>query len=98
MQPQFILLRLARLCIVKSITFAKPPRASIGAIKDFSVYGGAEIDSLQPLLVGVMKQEEDIEPFPLRHILSPEEGIVQPIRYIKIVPSSTWSNHSLFNI
>ncbi|KAF4567413.1 hypothetical protein EYR40_006412 [Pleurotus pulmonarius] len=84
--PQWILLRLDALSIVKSITFGKFHKAHPCNMKEFELYVGMTGDHLTKVLEGSLKNDTLPETFPIEHANT--DGVCFPVRFVKIVPLS----------
>lgn len=80
---QFVLLRLDRPAIVQSIVFGKFHKAHVCNLKEFKIFGGMSPDSLTELLHAGLRNDPEMETFPLKH---KNGDIMFPIQYIKIQP------------
>ncbi|KAJ7187899.1 Muskelin N-terminus-domain-containing protein [Mycena filopes] len=92
--PQWLLLQLDTLAVVQTITFGKFANSHPCNMKDFKVYGGLSEDALTEVLHSHLKNDAQPESFELKHVN--DQGILTPIRYIKIMPLS--SHGSSFHI
>ncbi|XP_053982372.1 muskelin [Hylaeus anthracinus] len=95
--PQFLILKLQSLSIVKTITFGKYMKPHVCNIKKFKVYGGLEPENMMELLESGLKNDHPPETFELKHTLGNEENYF-PIRYIKILPLQSWGPSFNFSI
>ncbi|XP_069992411.1 muskelin [Penaeus vannamei] len=81
--PQFLILKLERPAVLKTITFGKYEKVHVCNIKKFRVYGGLSDDNMVLLLESGLKNDTVPETFLLKHTVS---GHQFPVRYVKIVP------------
>jgi hypothetical protein len=78
---QFINRRSINSFLVKLNEFAAAHPCNM---KDFKIYGGVSEDALTELLHSHLKNDTQPEIFELKHVN--DQGILTPIRYIKIIP------------
>ncbi|KAK7066618.1 Muskelin 1, intracellular mediator containing kelch motif [Halocaridina rubra] len=93
--PQFLILKLERPAIVKTITFGKYEKTHVCNIKKFCVYGGLSDDNMVLLLESGLKNDTIPETSVLKHTVS---GHQFPVRFIKIVPLQSWGSTFNFSI
>ncbi|XKL65489.1 hypothetical protein PGB90_008909 [Kerria lacca] len=93
--PQFVMLKLEKLAIVKFITFGKYEITHVCNLKKFKVYGGMDVNTQIELLDSGLNNDTTAETFNLRCTLS---GLPFPCRYIKIVPLQSWGSSFNFSI
>eukprot|EP00128_Syssomonas_multiformis_P002301 Colp12_sorted_trinity150504_noHs@9762 len=82
-QIQYLTLKLEKMSIVKSIKFGKYQKSHVCNMKEFKVYGGLTPNNMMELLHTGLRNDTAPETFDLK---IESNGIVFPIRYIKIVP------------
>ncbi|XP_065207340.1 muskelin-like [Planococcus citri] len=93
--PQFIMLKLEKMAIVKSITFGKYEKTHVCNLKKFKIYGGITDNTQIELLDSGLNNDSMPETFVLRHTLG---DYPFPCRYIKIVPLQSWGATFNFSI
>ncbi|XP_037789855.1 muskelin-like isoform X1 [Penaeus monodon] len=93
--PQFLILKLERPAVLKTITFGKYEKVHVCNIKKFRVYGGLSDDNMVLLLESGLKNDTVPETFLLKHTVS---GHQFPVRYVKIVPLQSWGSTFNFSI
>jgi len=92
---QWMLLRLADLTILKSITFGKYYKRHPCNMKEFKVFVGLTEDNMTEVLHAGLKNDSVQETFSIRHI--DRAGIFLPTRYVKIIPLSAYGQSSGFH-
>ncbi|XP_014296993.1 muskelin [Microplitis demolitor] len=95
--PQYLVLKLPRPSIVKSLTFGKFEKALVCNIKKFIIFGGMEHENMTELLKGSLKNDSVAETFEIKHKIGMDD-IYYPIRYIKIMPIQSWGPSFNFSI
>ncbi|CAB3372834.1 Hypothetical predicted protein [Cloeon dipterum] len=93
--PQFLVLKLNRCSIVRSVTFGKYEKTHVCNLKKFKVYGGMNEANMVELLEGGLLNDSVPETFTLTH---EKEGFEMPCRFIKIVPLLSWGPSFNFSI
>ncbi|XP_076052997.1 muskelin 1 [Oratosquilla oratoria] len=93
--PQFLILKLDRAAILKTVTFGKYEKTHVCNIKKFSIYGSLSDDNMILLLESGLKNDTTPETFYVKHIL---DGHQFPVRYVKIVPLQSWGSTFNFSI
>ncbi|XP_033744964.1 muskelin-like isoform X1 [Pecten maximus] len=93
--PQFLILKLERPSVVKSITFGKYEKTHVCNLKKFKVFGGLTDDHVVELLESGLKNDHLSEQFVLKCEI---EDHYFPCRYIKIVPIQAWGPNFNFSI
>nr|XP_053629064.1 muskelin-like isoform X1 [Cherax quadricarinatus]XP_053629065.1 muskelin-like isoform X1 [Cherax quadricarinatus] len=93
--PQFLILKLERPAVLKTITFGKYEKTHVCNIKKFRVYGGLSDDNMILLLESGLKNDTVPETFLLKHTVS---GHQFPVRFVKIVPLQSWGSTFNFSI
>jgi len=95
-QSQFLTLRLEQPAIVGTILFGKYHKGHICNLKEFRVYCGQTEDSMVEVLLSGLRNDEEPEVFPVRHLVAP--GVLLPSRFIKIVPVTAWGASFSYSI
>ncbi|KAK7582298.1 hypothetical protein V9T40_013743 [Parthenolecanium corni] len=93
--PQYVMLKLEKLAIVKSITFGKYEITHVCNLKKFKIYGGMNDCTQIELLDSGLNNDTKPETFTIRHTLG---GQPFPCRFIKIVPLQSWGSSFNFSI
>ncbi|XP_054277610.1 muskelin isoform X2 [Macrosteles quadrilineatus] len=93
--PQFLILKLSKPAIVKSITFGKYEKNHVCNLKKFKIFGGMTEERMLELLDTGLRNDNIEETFPLRHNVG---GHAFPCRYIKIMPLQSWGPCFNFSI
>ncbi|CAG0889290.1 unnamed protein product [Darwinula stevensoni] len=96
--PQFLVLKLEKPAIVKSILFGKFEKTHVCNLKKFKVLGGLSDEHMIELLEKGLRNDSSPESFRLKHVIS---GHVFPCRFIKIVPLQSWGpsfNYSIWYV
>ncbi|XP_059476925.1 muskelin [Neocloeon triangulifer] len=93
--PQFLVLKLNRCSVIRSITFGKYEKTHVCNLKKFKVYGGMSENNMVELLEGGLLNDSVPEMFALTH---KKEGFEMPCRYLKIVPLLSWGPSFNFSI
>ncbi|KAJ3773011.1 Muskelin N-terminus-domain-containing protein [Lentinula raphanica] len=95
----WIILRLNKLSVLKSITFGKYQAAHPCNMKEFKVYVGTIPENMTEVLHSSLKNDSIRETFSIRHLNS--AGCCFPTRFIKIEPLSVYGqsyNTSIWHI
>ena len=97
--PQFIILKLSKPSIVRTITFGKFHKTHVCNLKCFKVYGGIHDEGMIELCEKGLKNDSKPETFELQDKFN---GSFFPSQYIKIVPVATWGptafNYSIWYV
>ncbi|XP_021957307.1 muskelin isoform X2 [Folsomia candida] len=93
--PQYLLLKLQRAAIVRSITFGKYEKNHVCNLKKFRVDGGLSEESMVELLESGLKNDNNPETFPLKYEVNNRP---YPCRFIKIIPLQSWGPSFNFSI
>ncbi|CAL4131290.1 unnamed protein product, partial [Meganyctiphanes norvegica] len=93
--PQFLILKLERPAILKTISFGKYEKTHVCNIKKFRVYGGLSDENMILLLESGLKNDTVTESFILKHTVAGHEF---PVRFVKVVPLQSWGSTFNFSI
>uniref|UniRef100_A0A8D9A7M5 Muskelin n=1 Tax=Cacopsylla melanoneura TaxID=428564 RepID=A0A8D9A7M5_9HEMI len=92
---QYLVLKLDRPAIVKSITFGKFEKMHVCNLKKFKIFGGMDENTTIELLDWGLKNDSNSETFDLKHSLG--EGQF-PCSYIRIEPIQSWGPSFNFSV
>ncbi|KAK9498163.1 hypothetical protein O3M35_004041 [Rhynocoris fuscipes] len=93
--PQYLLLKLTKYAIVRTITFGKYEKTHVCNLKKFKIFGGTNEENMVELLEGGLKNDSQAETFELKYQLLFRQFAC---RYIKIVPLQSWGSSFNFTI
>ncbi|GAB6029244.1 Muskelin 1, intracellular mediator containing kelch motif [Chamberlinius hualienensis] len=85
--PQFLILKLERPAIIKSITFGKYEKTHVCNVKKFKVYGGLCDETMIELVEGGLKNDHIPETFYTKFKI---DNNMFPCRYVKLYPTQSW--------
>ncbi|XP_017304065.1 muskelin [Diaphorina citri] len=93
--PQYLVLKLERPAIVKTITFGKFEKTHVCNLKKFKIFGGLDENTTIELLDWGLKNDSTPETFDLKCSLGDGEF---PCSYIRIEPFQSWGPSFNFSI
>lgn len=95
-QHQFLLLKLERPALVRTISFGKFCKSHVCNLKEFRVLAGSGPEQMFEVLHSGLRNDTETETFPFsfpNHV-----DFYCPVQYIKIIPVAAWGNNFNFSI
>lgn len=81
---------------VDTITFGKYHKVHVCNLREFKILGGLTPDNMVELLHSGLRNDPEPETFPLK--FKTDDGVIFPIKYLKIVPLMAWGANFNFSI
>ncbi|KAL7749767.1 hypothetical protein RI367_004643 [Sorochytrium milnesiophthora] len=95
-QNQYLTVKLERPAVVQSIMFGKHHKPHVCNLKAFRVYAGIDPASMFEVLQGGLRNDTEPETFTLK--CRSASGLMIPVQYIKVVPTSTFGKEFQYSI